>query len=201
MPMDLDSAANSVIAKINERLNDGRLLVAIDGRSGSGKTTLANLIAEKTGGVVVLGDDFYSGGGDDKWQKYSPEAKVAEVIDWKRLRSQALQPLLAGKPASWHPLAFEPGTGWIGWKDDLITLQPARIVILDGAYSSHPELADITDLSVLVEAPEQLRRQRLLAREGLVFMQSWHQIWDTAEDHYFSQVRPRDSFDLVIRLS
>jgi uridine kinase len=199
--MDLETAADRVIAKINERLSaDDFLLVAIDGRSGAGKSTLANLVAEKVSGAVILGDDFYSGGGDEKWRKYSPETKVAEVIDWKRLRREAMDPLLGGKPASWHPLAFEPGVGWTGWKDEFITLHPARIIILDGAYSTHPELADLIDLSVLVEAPGQVRRQRQLAREGPAFMQSWHEIWDAAEDYYFSQVRPPSSFDVVVSL-
>jgi uridine kinase len=198
--MDLETAADRVITRINECQSDDRLLVAIDGRSGAGKTTLANLVAEGVGGVVVLGDDFYSGGTDEKWRGHSPEAKVAEVIDWKRLRRDVLESLLRGKPASWHPLAFTPGVGWTGWKDELITLQPARIVILDGAYSSRPELADILDLSVLVEAPEEVRSERLLAREGAAFMQSWHEIWDAAEDYYFSQVRPLSSFDVVVSL-
>jgi uridine kinase len=60
--------------------------------------------------------------------------------------------------------------------------------------------ADLIDISVLVEAPEQVRRQRQLARDGLAFMQSWHEIWDVAEDYYFSQVRPQSSFDVVVSL-
>jgi len=197
--MDVETAAGLVIAKINERQSDDHLLVAIDGRSGAGKSTLANLLAEKAGAVVVLGDDFYSGGSDEKWQKYSSEERAAAAIDWKRLRD-VLELLLAGKPASWHPLAFEPGKGWTGWKSEFVTLKPARIIVLDGAYSSRPELANMIDLTVLVESPEDVRRKRLLAREGAAFMKGWHQIWDAAEDYYFSQVRPRSTFELVIQL-
>ena len=174
-------------------------MIAVDGRSGSGKSTLAKSIADTVGGVIVVSDDFYCGGDDDKWEGYSPQAKVAEVIDWKRLRTQVLEPLLAGKPPSWHPLAFEPGRGWTGWKSATVTVRPARVIILDGAYSARPELADIIDLSVLVEAPDEIRRERLRAREGEPFMKRWHQIWDPAEDYYFSQVRPPTWFDVVVR--
>jgi hypothetical protein len=61
------------------------------------------------------------------------------------------------------------------------------------------ELADIVDLSVLIEmTDDKLRRRRLLAREGHDFMITWHKRWDAAEDHYFTQVVPRSKFDLII---
>ena len=200
--MNLQPAVNEIVSRMTAvgKRKGSPLLIAVDGRSGAGKSTLAQIIADRTGGVIVVSDDFYSGGSDDKWQGYSPQAKVDEVIDWRRLRSQVLEPLLAGKPASWHPLDFEPGRGWTGWKSEIVKVKPANVIILDGAYSARPELADIVDLSVLVEAPEQIRRERLRAREGDAFMERWHKIWDSAEDYYFFQVRPGGSFDLVIRL-
>lgn len=33
---------------------------------------------------------------------------------------------------------------------------------------------------------------------GTSFMDGWHTLWDEAEDHYVTHVRPRASFDLVI---
>ena len=200
--MNLQPAVNEIVSRMTAvgKRKGSPLLIAVDGRSGAGKSTLAQIIADRTGGVIVVSDDFYSGGSDDKWQGYSPQAKVDEVIDWRRLRSQVLEPLLACKLASWHQLDFEPGRGWTGWKSEIVTVKPAIVIILDGAYSARPELADIVDLSVLVEVPEEIRRERLRAREGDAFMERWHKIWDSAEDYYFSQVRPVGSFDLVIRL-
>lgn len=29
-------------------------------------------------------------------------------------------------------------------------------------------------------------------------MQRWHQLWDAAEDYYFTHIRPRSSFDLLL---
>ena len=73
------------------------------------------------------------------------------------------------------------------------------MIVLDGVYSARPELADLIDLAILVEAADDtVRRQRLLAREGAPFMDAWHRRWDVAEDYYFTHVRPRSSFDLVI---
>ena len=189
---------SALINKIRS-LNVGRikpLLVALDGRSGVGKSTMARAIAQEVGGIVVIGDDFFAGGPDCEWDTRSTEAKVADCIDWRRLRKEALEPLLAGQPASWHPFNFISG---IGLSEEVIQHKPAPVIILDGAYSCRPELADIVDLSILIElSDDKLRRQRLLAREGHDFMASWHERWDAAEDHYFAQVVPRSMFDLVI---
>lgn len=172
------------------------LLVALDGRSGVGKSTLALAIAKEIGAVVVQGDDFFSGGPDVEWDARTTEAKVADCIDWRRIRKEALEPLLAGKPASYHPFNFVTG---IGLSEEVRQLGPASVIILDGAYSFRPELASIVDLSVLVEMrDDKLRRARLLEREGHDFMQAWHKRWDPAEDHYFTEVVPRSLFDLVV---
>jgi hypothetical protein len=71
-------------------------------------------------------------------------------------------------------------------------------VLLDGAYSARPELADIMDYAILVEAPELLRRSRLAARERPQFLEEWHARWGAAEEYYFTRVRPPSTFDLVL---
>jgi uridine kinase len=144
--------------------------------------------------AMVDGDDFYTGGSDAEWDARTAEEKVARCIDWRRLRSQVLEPLLAGRAASWHPFDWEAGHGL---SEQAIVAEPARVVILDGAYSSRPELSDLVGLSVLVEAPAEVRRERLIMREGTI--DEWYARWDEAETYYFKHVRPRSVFDLVVR--
>ena len=72
------------------------------------------------------------------------------------------------------------------------------MVILDGAYSARPELADLFDLRVLLDAPAGLRRERLIEREGEDYREEWNARWDEAEQWYFDRVAPPESFDLVI---
>jgi uridine kinase len=73
------------------------------------------------------------------------------------------------------------------------------VIIIDGIYSCRPELDDVIDLSVLVEAPAAIRRQRHNEREA-TDEAGWHSRWDDAEDHYFAHVRPPESYDLVVHL-
>jgi uridine kinase len=192
------SSEDTIVATIQRLLTDRRppILVAFDGRSGSGKSTLASRVAARVRGTVVEGDDFYSGGAGAEWEQRSVAEKVRYCIDWRRLKTEALDPLLAGRGATWHPFNFETG---IGLAAHSVSCEPADVIILDGVYSARPELRDIVDLTVLVDVPDDLaRRHRLVAREGQSFMDSWHALWDEAEDYYFSQIRPPSSFDLIV---
>jgi para-aminobenzoate synthetase len=178
------------------RVKDGPVLVAIDGRSGSGKSTLAREVVRRSGGVVIEGDDFYSGGSGEAWLRQPVDVRMSKCIDWRRLRREVLEPLLAGRAASWRPFDFAKG---VGLAERVMTREPVGLIVLDGAYSARPELRDLIDLAVLVDVPaDAVRRERLLRREGVEFMTQWHAIWDDAEDFYFRVMSPRESFDLVV---
>ncbi len=188
-------AARAIVERI-ERLLVGRtmpMLVVLDGQSGAGKSTLAAAVAVDTGAAVIDGDDFYSGGSDAEWDARTPEEKVASCIDWRRLRSEALEPLPAGRVASWHPFDWDAGHGLA---ERRIVCEPAAVVILDGAYTARPEFSDLIALSVLVDMPTAVRRERLIQREGAI--DEWYERWGVAEQYYFTRVRPRSSFDLVV---
>jgi uridine kinase len=186
-----------VISTISEKMKKKQpLLVALDGRSGTGKSTIAKMIAERLGGIEIRADDFWVGGSNEEWDSRTPKEKAEMAIDWKRIRTEVLEPLLAGKSATWHPFDWKTGKGL---SQETFQSVPKPLIVLDGAYSTRPELQNIIDLSILVEVPDDSqRRARLVKREGEAYMKDWHGRWDVAEDYYFSEVRPRESFDIVI---
>jgi uridine kinase len=192
------SGYHELVRRLDElRQRDDRpRLVAVDGRSGVGKSTLAGELALRCGGAVICADDFYAGGSDAHWLSLPPATRAAAVIDWRRLRTAVLEPLLSGRSATWRPFDFERGHGLCS---RTLSQPPVSVIVLDGAYSSRPELADIIDLSALVTLDDTVRRGRLLAREGEAFMARWHSIWDEAEDYYFSALRPPAAFDFLVR--
>lgn len=111
------------------------VLVALDGKSGTGKSTIAKQLDESLGGVEINSDNFWSGGKNEEWDKKTPEEKSDQAIDWKRLRSEVLIPLLSGKTAKWHSFNWETGEGLSPTE---IVTNPSQLIILDGAYSSRP---------------------------------------------------------------
>ncbi len=198
MTSDFVSAAAvaTIVAAVRARaaLGGTPLLVALDGGSGAGKSTLAAGAGRQLEAAVVDGDDFYAGGTAAQWDARSPAANSDHCIDWRRLRSEALEPLLLGRVASWHPYDWRPGGGLLPTRQ---TCQPAEVVILDGAYSTRPELTDLVGLAVLIDAPADERRRRVMARESPMD-ETWFARWDAAERHYFTNVRPPARFDLVV---
>jgi uridine kinase len=198
------SAVDRVVDAIREcSIRAPRVVVAIDGRSGSGKSTVAEAVAQAMGAVIVPCDDFFAASvSDAEWDRRTPEQRAADAIDWRRMQREAIDPLRAGRPARWYAFDFPAGPrgdGTYPLQTTPTERAPKPVVLLDGAYSARPELADILDLSVLVEAVPATREARLAAREGADFLRQWHARWDPAEEYYFGYVRPPASFDVVIQ--
>jgi para-aminobenzoate synthetase len=200
----LRASANVVVADVR-RLVKGRarpLLVAIDGASGSGKSMLAARVAARLGAALIPGDDFFSAQlTDAEWDTRTPAERVADALDWRRLRAAALGPLLAGQPARWYPFDFSAGArpdGTYGFSTRAEVREPKPVVLVEGAYTCRPELADLIDWSVLVNAPVEVRHRRLARREDPRFLAAWHARLDAAEQWYFSQVMPEAAFDRVV---
>ncbi len=190
------SGAAVIESAVRQRL-PGRgapLLVALDGGSGAGKSTVAGALAELFSATVVDGDDFYAGGTSVEWDARTPAANADHCIDWHRLRAEALEPLLGGVSATWHPYDWNGPGGLLATTR---TCQPSSVVILDGAYSSRPELADLLGLAILVDAPAGERHRRVVGRDSPMD-DSWFARWDAAERYYFTYIRPASAFDLVV---
>ena len=201
-------AASAIVAEVRSRLSERRdatpFLVALDGASGAGKSTVAALLSRDLEAVMVPGDDFFAAEiTDAAWAALDPRGRAAAAIDWPRLRKEAIEPLLAGRIASWHPFDFAAGTradGTYAMAAEPVERPPRRVIVLEGAYSCRPELGDLIDLSVLVIAPVADRRRRIVQREvDPEWTDAWHTRWDAAEEFYFTNIRPPSSFDLVVR--
>lgn len=180
------------------------ILIAIDGRSGSGKSTLTAQVHAPLQASVIPADDFFAAHVTDaEWDASSPRSRAEAALDWRRLRAEALEPLLAGRPARWHAFDFAAGArpdGTYRMQLNAVERAPAPVILLDGAYSSRSELSDLIDYTVLVDAPASIRRRRLAGREEPDVLAAWHARWDEAEDYYFTHVRPAPSFDLIVWL-
>jgi uridine kinase len=200
----MQTALDTIIAEIQARMADGKrpFLVALDGGSGAGKSTLSTLLAERLNGALIQSDDFYAAHiSDAEWDARTPAQKAADVIDWRRLRVEALEPLLAGRVAKWHPFDFAKlhPDGTYPLSAEWVERPPADVIVLDGAYATRPELLDLIDLTVLVDVPIAERHRRLDTREPADFLRSWHARWDEAEAYYFTHVRPKSALDLVVK--
>jgi len=173
----LADATSAIVAEIRRRLRDRHsgqpMLVVFDGGSGSGKSTLAASVAAELDAAIVPGDDFFAAEiTNAEWDALTPGERADAAIGWRRLREEALEPLLAGRTASWHPFDFAAGTrpdGTYPIAIGAVTRESTPVIVLDGAYSSRPELADLIQFAVLVDIPVDERHRRIAAREEKAF--------------------------------
>ena len=180
------------------------IVVALDGGSGAGKTTIAQRLMRLTAVALVPLDDFYQTViPETEWPHKTVEQRLNGVFNWSRVRSEALEPLRAGRPGRWHTFDFMRGIGKAGTynlKKEVTEVAPAPTILVEGAYSASPPLRDLIDLAVLVDVQNKRRHLRTAARgDDTEFLAKWHAIWDEVETHYFQYVCPPESFDLVIR--
>lgn len=191
--------ATDMITQVLKKQLEGRdypLIVALDGKSGVGKTEIAKEVANRLGAVNVLCDDFFTGGDNDYWAKQTTQYQIDNVIDWKRIKNEVVIPLKSGKKATWHPFNWKT---FKGLSPEVIVANPKKVVILDGAFSNRPELRDVVDFSVLVEAPREVHVSRVKQREGEKYSEDWHKTWEEGMEYYFEKISPPESFDLVVQ--
>jgi uridine kinase len=184
-------AACSLIER--RKTEDKRLFVAIDGGAGAGKSMLARGIRDQLRSVSILRtDDFFRPLNEHPIVRMAPEKLYELYFPWQRMRDEALAPLRRGESAKFQKY---------DWSTDRlkewVTVEPAEIVLVEGVYSSRPELRPMLDATIFVEAPGDERLRRVLAREPNT-KGDWITPWMSAEDWYLNQIRPQDTSDLIL---
>jgi len=203
-PHYLDSL-NSLIEILDTKAakNATPLIIALDGKSGSGKSTIADALHRHLDAAKLPLDDFFAATiSDREWDSFSVEERRNRVFEWDRFIVECLEPLRKGQTAKWRAFDFESGPeqdGTYRLESEEKRLNPAPIVLVDGAYSSAPELSEYIDVTVLVKAPKEERLDRLKERDGVEFSENWHRRWEAVEDYYFDEIRTENDFDYVIR--
>jgi molybdenum cofactor guanylyltransferase len=170
------------------------VVIAIDGPSCAGKSILATALALRSGAAVVKGDDFYRNTLPRltvaQREAMSDAAVVDAVIDWERLRAEALLPLRAGQSATFQPYDWDADDGRLAPPK---IIPPADVIIVEGVYAARPELSDLVDVAVHLGVDPQVRARRYAEREN---DPDWQRFWERGEAHYFRAVRPAASYDI-----
>ena len=152
-------------------------VVAIDGHGGAGKSSLAMLLSRSLDAPVVRTDDFAS------WEN--------PVDWWPELIERVLEPLAAGRTASYRP------TSWGGPEREPIVIDPTDIMLVEGVSASRESFRPYLAYSIWVETPRELRLRRGLERDGEGALVDWER-WMAAEDAYVERERPAAHADIVL---
>ena len=142
-------------------------VVAVDGPSGSGKSEVADRLGRRLEATVLRVDDFVPG-----WRGLAAMPPV--------IANDLLAPLATGQPATirrWDWVEDQPG--------ELVTVRPGPFLVLDGCGSGSRVIRPFLSLLVWVDAPEDVRHARAMARDGDVYG-PWWDVWAAQERALFA---------------
>lgn len=172
-------------------------IILVDGRTGSGKTTFAgelqNRLFQKGESAprVIHMDDLYEG-----WDGL--QAGVDYLI------RQILAPLARREGASWQEYdwtATDPATpGKIGarsgtWRE----FRGGTPLIIEGVGSLSRVAAEQADVTVWLEADQEVRQNRIASRNAAGDGDgSWFAMWSAQEADFYAREKSDEIADLVI---
>jgi len=163
-------------------------LVLVDGPSGSGKSTLADALVRDgdaaahlpPGAQLLRLDDVYPG-----WDGLEAASRHLEQHVLPGMRP-------GGRPRwrRWDWAADAPAE----WHD----LDPDRPVVVEGCGSLTRAAAALATHRIWVEADDDVRRARAIARDGASFAVEWER-WDAQWRAHVAREDPRALADAVVR--
>ncbi len=191
MPFTDNKARLSMLLDAIDRLTRGgrRLTVAIDGRCAAGKTTLARQLQEQYGCPVFHMDDFFLRPGQRTLERYR---EPGGNVDRERFLEEVLAPLARGDAVRYRP--FSCARMALG---PAVSVPPAQLAVVEGAYSLHPGLAGYYGCTVFLDIDPDLQRRRILQREGPERARVFAEKWVPLEEAYFARYAPMERCDFV----
>ena len=144
------------------------LVIGIAGGSGSGKTTVVKAITDKLSEdkvVVIPQDSYYKDSSDlSDEEKRNHNFDHPDAIEWDLLCEQ-LKALKEGKSVEQPIYSFISCTRS---KTETKHVEPAEIIIIEGILIfTCPELRDQMDIKIFVDADDDDRLMRVMARDIL----------------------------------
>jgi chloramphenicol 3-O-phosphotransferase len=180
--MRVQSLASVLLAVAARPATNGIRIVGVDGLSGSGKSTLARWLVDLAGAPLIGTDDFAS------WQDLTGW--------WPRFDAEVLCPALVGRPAQYRARDWE-GDEFGSSLGMVRTVEWGPLVIVEGVACTRAEAGDGIAYRVWVDAPQEVRLARGLARDGESHRGLWAR-WMRDETAFFAQDRTRARADLVV---
>lgn len=182
-----------LFTQIDRLLEKGSAVIAIEGGSASGKSTLGQLLESLYGCCLIHMDDFFLQPHQRTPQRLQ---EPGGNVDRERFLSQIAPGLRCGAAFQYQRYDCSAGT--------LLPPEirsPGRLTVVEGAYSIHPELAELYDFSVFLDIQPQLQAERIRKRNSAPMAERFFSEWIPLEKSYFTQLRVKERCDLIIPIN
>ena len=181
-----------IFTQIDRLLDKGNVVVAIEGGSASGKTTLAGILEDVYSANVIHMDDFFLRPNQRTAERL---AEVGGNVDRERFYDEVIKPLNARETITYSP--FDCSTQTL---KEPVTLQPKKLTVIEGVYSTHPAFSKYYDLAIFLDIDKALQKARVLKRNTPAFAKRFFEEWIPLEDIYFEKTQIKERcFNQIIK--
>lgn len=181
-----------LLAKLDGMLSKGKVKLCIEGSSASGKTTISELLEKLYDCTVFHMDDFFL----QPYQR-TPErfAQPGGNVDRERFLEEVLLPMSRNETVYYR--CFDCSSFKIL---PPVAVTPKKLVVTEGSYCMHPELASYYDISVFMDISPKLQRERILERNPDMADRFFDE-WIPLEKRYFEHFRIKENCDIIIAIA
>lgn len=161
------------------------MVIALCGRSGSGKSAVSAELENKGAYVIdadKIGKDIMCGEVLEKIRKRFPDCFFGETLDRRSLAARVFSDgaALEALNGITHPEIRKKIENEIRLKSEKFD-----IIIVDAAVLIEAKMTDVADFTVAVTAPDDIRRKRITARDGLTEAQAEARLSAQMADDYY----------------
>ena len=178
-----------IFSAIDQALEKGTAIIAIEGGSAGGKTTLAEILKEVYDCNVVHMDDFFLRPEQRTPQRF---AEVGGNVDRERFYEEILISLSKNETVRYRP--FDCSTQTL---KDVVTVEPKKLTVVEGVYSMHPAFGKYYDLSVFLDIDPEYQKKRILVRNSPWLAKRFFEEWIPLENIYFSKMRIKEMCEVT----
>lgn len=177
-------------AAIDALLKTGKpVTVAIDGQCGAGKSTFADMLCAVYDCNLFHADDFFLPAELRTPERY---ATPGGNMHWERMKSEVLEPMRTGMAFAYRK--FDCSMMDYG---EMVHITPKPLNIIEGSYSTHPELLGFYDLKIFLKTDPETQSVRILKRNGEESHRMFVEKWIPLENQYFEKFPVEKQCDLV----
>lgn len=182
---------NNLKIKIKELLlSKPNAIIAIDGMCASGKTTLAQSLSDESGMQIIHMDDFFL---PVEMRTSDRLSLPGGNIHYERFNKEVISSIKNGTDFEYRIFNCSAG-GYTDTKKVCIS----KPIIIEGAYSTHPEIPDIYDLKIFSEISPEIQLQRIEKRNGAEALKVFKEKWIPFENRYFKAFCIKEKCSLTI---
>ena len=180
-----------LVCEIDKKSKDGNVILAIEGSSASGKSTLGNLLKDIYDCNLFHTDDFFLQPHQRTRERLE---SVGGNIDYERFYEEIALPLSLGNDINYQKFICSK---FVLEKQSTVPFK--KITIVEGAYSTHPQFKEYYNISLFLDIPADLQKERILKRNPDMADRFFNN-WIPMEHKYFDAFNIKQKCDFIISI-